>query len=73
MKRNNNTTRIEHLGSLYSTVKKRKLKRNIEAITELKQSYKVHTGGKGIKGTVSKYIIKEGEEQVTMVIHVNVD
>jgi hypothetical protein len=37
------------------------LKRNIEALTELKQSYKVHTRGKGIKGTVSKYIIKEGE------------
>jgi hypothetical protein len=50
--------RIGHLGSLYSTVKKRKMKRNLEDMTELKQSYKVHTR---VKGTVSKYIVKEGE------------
>jgi hypothetical protein len=50
MKRNNNITRIGHLGSLYS--------RNLEDMTELKQSYKVHTR---VKGTVSKYIVKEGE------------
>jgi hypothetical protein len=34
------------------------MKRNLEDMTELKQSYKVHTR---VKGTVSKYIVKEGE------------
>jgi hypothetical protein len=37
------------------------LKRNLEAITELKQNYEVHTRGRGIKGTMSSYNIKEAK------------